>query len=45
MCFYHVQYPELPFDVYVIAEPLSPGQANLSFVGSLEFTAKFGRPL
>jgi len=38
-------FTELPFDVYVAAEPLAPGQATLSSVGSLEFTAKFGRPL
>jgi hypothetical protein len=38
-------FTELPFDVYVAAEPLTPGQATLTSVGSLEFTAKFGRPL
>jgi hypothetical protein len=38
-------FTELPFDVYVTAEPLAPGQATLTSVGSLEFTAKFGRPL
>ena len=36
---------ELPFDVFVDSEPLAPGQAILTSVGSLEFTAKFGRPL
>ncbi|KAM6501351.1 hypothetical protein JOM56_004365 [Amanita muscaria] len=36
---------ELPFDVYVINQPLTPGQATLASVGSLGFTAKFGRPL
>jgi len=38
-------FTELPFDVYVAAEPLAPGRATLTSVGSLEFTAKFGRPL
>jgi hypothetical protein len=38
-------FTELPFDVYIIADPLAPGQADLTTVGSLEFTAKFGRPL
>jgi hypothetical protein len=37
-------FTELPFDAHIIAEPLVPGQATLSSVGSLEFTAKFGRP-
>ncbi|KIL66650.1 hypothetical protein M378DRAFT_10017 [Amanita muscaria Koide BX008] len=36
---------ELPFDVYVINQPLTPSQATLASVGSLGFTAKFGRPL
>jgi hypothetical protein len=40
-----VPFTELPFDVYVIAEPLAPDQATLTSVGSLGFTAKFGRPL
>jgi hypothetical protein len=38
-------FTELPFDAHIIAEPLSPGQATLNTVGTLEFTAKFGRPL
>jgi hypothetical protein len=38
-------FTELPFDVYAIAEPLIPGQETLDSVGSLKFTAKFGRPL
>lgn len=38
-------FTELPFDVHVIKEPLTPGCANLITVGSLKFTAKFGRPL
>jgi hypothetical protein len=38
-------FTELPFDVHLAAEPLAPGQATLTSVGSLEFTAKFGRPL
>ena len=37
-------FTELPFDVHVIEEPLSPGRATLETVGLLEFTAKFGRP-
>jgi hypothetical protein len=43
-CFLPAPFTELPFDAYIIAEPLVPGQAILSSVGSLEFTAKFGRP-
>jgi hypothetical protein len=38
-------FTELPFDAHIIAEPLVPGQSTLMSVGSLEFTAKFGRPL
>jgi hypothetical protein len=38
-------FTELPFDVHVTAEPLAPGRATLTSVGSLEFAAKFGRPL
>lgn len=38
-------FTELPFDAYILAEPLSPGRATLETVGSLEFTVKFGRPL
>jgi hypothetical protein len=38
-------FTELPFDVYAIANPLTPGEASLDSVGSLEFAAKFGRPL
>jgi hypothetical protein len=38
-------FTELPFDVYIRADPLAPGQADLTTVGSLKFTAKFGRPL
>jgi hypothetical protein len=38
-------FTELPFDEYIINEPLAPGRATLASVGSLEFTAKFGRPL
>jgi hypothetical protein len=38
-------FTELPFDVHVTAKPLAPDQATLTSVGSLEFTAKFGRPL
>ena len=40
-----VPFTELPFDVHIIAEPLLPGQASLHSVGTLAFTAKFGRPL
>jgi len=35
-------FTELPFDVYVIADPLRRDQATLNSVGSLKFTAKFG---
>jgi len=38
-------FTELPFDVDLIANPLAPGRENLKSVGSLEFTARFGRPL
>jgi hypothetical protein len=38
-------FTELPFDAHIIYEPLVPGKATLLSVGSLEFTAKFGRPL
>jgi hypothetical protein len=38
-------FTELPFDAYINADPLVPGTATLSSVGSIEFTAKFGRPL
>jgi hypothetical protein len=38
-------FTELPFDVYAIAKPLIPGRETLATVGSLEYTAKFGRPL
>lgn len=38
-------FTELPFDIYLKAEPLVPGQANLDSVGTVQFTAKFGRPL
>jgi len=36
---------ELPFDVYVIADPLICNRETLASVGLLKFTAKFGRPL
>lgn len=38
-------FTELSFDVYLHSNPLAPGQETLESVGSLEFTAKFGRPL
>ena len=38
-------FTELQFDAHIIADPLVPGKATLDSVGSLEFTAKFGRPL
>jgi hypothetical protein len=38
-------FTELPFDVHVTAEPLTPDQATLTSVGSMEFTVKFGRLL
>jgi hypothetical protein len=34
-------FTELPFNVHITEEPLSPGKATLETVGSLEFTAKF----
>jgi hypothetical protein len=40
-----VPFTELPFDVHIIADPLHPGQHDLKSVGTLKFTAKFGRPL
>ena len=40
-----VPFTELPFDVHIIADPLRPGICGLESVGTLEFTAKFGRPL
>jgi hypothetical protein len=40
-----VPFTELPFDVHIIADPLRPGRFDLKSVGTLEFTAKFGRPL
>ena len=41
-CSLPAPFMELPFNVYVTAEPLAPSQATLTSVGSLEFTAKFG---
>jgi len=38
-------FTELPFDIDLIAKPLAPDQENLSSVGSLKFTVRFGRPL
>ena len=38
-------FMELPFYVDLIANPLAPGRETLKSVGSLEFTARFGRPL
>lgn len=38
-------FTEVPFDAHVLADPLLPGRATLTSVGSFEFTAKFGRPL
>jgi hypothetical protein len=40
-----VPFTELPFDVHIIADPLLPGRESLDSVGTLAFTAKFGRPL
>jgi hypothetical protein len=37
-------FMELPFDVDLIANPLFPSRETLESVGSLEFTARFGRP-
>jgi hypothetical protein len=38
-------FTELPFDVYLIADPLVPDKENLDSVGAFAFTARFGRPL
>jgi hypothetical protein len=38
-------FTELPFDPFVISEPLVPKQLGRPDVGSLAFTAKFGRPM
>jgi hypothetical protein len=38
-------FTELPFDPFVISDPLVPKQLGLDDVGSLAFTAKFGRPM
>jgi hypothetical protein len=38
-------FTELPFDVYIIAKPLIADAETLTSVGTLEFTARFGRPL
>ena len=43
--FHPAPFTELPFDAYIIANPLEPGKETLGSVGSLEFTARFGRPL
>jgi hypothetical protein len=40
-----VPFTELPFDVHLIANPLRPGIYSLDSMGTLEFAAKFGRPL
>jgi len=40
-----VPFTELPFDAHIIANPLMPNVFELDSVGSLEFTAQFGRPL
>lgn len=38
-------FAELPFDTHIHVDPLHPGRTTLNSLGSLEFTAKFGRPL
>lgn len=38
-------FTELPFDVFVIAKPLTAGVETVTSVGTLEFTARFGRPM
>ena len=38
-------FTELPFDVDLIANPLARDQENLSSVGTLKVTVRFGRPL
>jgi hypothetical protein len=40
-----IPFTELPFDVYLVADPLAPGKADLDTVGTFKFTSKFGRPL
>lgn len=40
-----VPFMELQFDAHIIADPLAPGKEKLASVGSLEFCAKFGRPM
>jgi hypothetical protein len=39
------EFTELSFDLYGIANPLACDREALTSVGSLEFTARFGRPL
>ena len=42
-CLLPAPFTKLLFDVFIAAEPLTPGQATLTSVGSsLEFTVKFG---
>ena len=38
-------FTELPFDAFLINEPLQDNMVTMSSVGTLKFTAKFGRPL
>jgi hypothetical protein len=38
-------FTELSFDIHIRSQPLVAGSLTLDSVGSLEFTAKFGRPL
>ena len=39
------EFTELSFDIYVIANSLACGRETLASAGSLELTARFGRPL
>ena len=39
------EFTELSFDIYVIANGLACGRETLASAGSLELTARFGRPL
>ncbi|KAK2464678.1 hypothetical protein APHAL10511_003254 [Amanita phalloides] len=40
-----VPFTELPFNTFILVDPLVPNRDTLNSVGSLGFTAKFGRPL
>jgi hypothetical protein len=44
-CILPTPFCEVPFDAHIIENPLVAGKETLSSVGTLEFAAKFGRPL